>query len=287
MTQPCEICSRPMGEQATFCAGCAYKLDAALADVCTYHGLAYDLDLAITRQARIGSRDGSRPTEAAVPVNLKASEVAGNLKGILSSWARVVHEETDAPLLGPTCRRCQHGSCAAIRHRELPPDTLTGIAAWLRPRVGWLRHHEAGAEAYDEITEAVRDARRIVDRPADKLYAGPCDECGEDLYARLEAVYVTCTSDAHEEGEEPTWSVEERRRWLLDSARDVLASGTEISRALTRYAQPVTPSALRGYVHRGQLVARGERQEGGRMVMLYRLGDVLDILQRQAERVSA
>jgi hypothetical protein len=263
VTHPCETCGRPSPD-ATICPGCGYKLDAAISAIVEYQGLAYDLDVAITRQSRIGSRSGARSTETPVAFDQRASEASQHLKGVLAGWARVVAEETGA---------------------ELPVDTLTGIATWLRPRVGWLRHHEAGAEAYNAIRDAVKAARRVCDRPAEKLYAGPCDECGEDLYARLEAVYVMCVNPIHED--ELIWSVEERRRWLLQSAEDVLASPLEISRALTRYAQPVTPSAIRGYVHRGQLVARGERLEGSRQIPVYRLGDVLDILARQAERVSA
>jgi hypothetical protein len=259
---PCEVCGRPQGDDATFCAACAHLLDASLADVCAYHGLAYDLDIAITRQARIGSRDGSRPATAPMPYDDRAAKTAEHLRGVLASWALLVIQETRA---------------------DAPADqTLTGLAAWFRARVGWLRHHVAGAEAHDEITTAVRAARRVCDRPADRLYAGPCD-CGTDLYGRLDASYVVCPGAECD----AVWNVEDRRRWLLHSAEDVLATPLEISRALTRYAQPVTPSAIRGYVHRGQLSARGARTEGHREIPVYRLGDVLDILARQAERIGA
>lgn len=267
MSSDCGVCGRPTPDNATICPRCAFVLDAALADVAGYQGLAYDLQLTITRQARIGTRSGGRTTETPVAFVERASNIERALKNTLVGWVRVIAGETGA---------------------EQPADDLARIAAWLRPRVGWLRHHEAGAEAHDQILDAVADARRVIDRPAERLYAGPCDECGRDLYAALDAAYVRCTNtEGHEGGDEWVWRVEDRRRWLLDSARDVLATGTEISRALTRYAQPVTPSALRGYVHRGSLVARGERVEGGRMVMLYRLGDVLDILARQAEKVAS
>lgn len=263
---PCEVCARPMGEQATFCTGCAHLLDAALADVCAYHGLAWDLDLAITKQAVLTARDGSHPTTVPLPYHAAASDAATTLKTVLTEWAGVIVRETGA---------------------DVPVATLPGIAAWLRPRVGWLRHHPAGAQAHGQILDAVRDARRVCDRPADRLYAGPCD-CGADLYARLDAAYVVCRNTVHG-SDGVAWNVEDRRRWLLRSAEDVLATTTEISRALTRYARPVTPEALRGYVFRKQLVAKGEKPVPGRRdpLPLYRLGDVLDILARQAERATA
>jgi hypothetical protein len=238
-------------------------LDAAIADVCAHHGLGWDLDLALARQVCIGARDGSRPTETAWPWDDRAGKAAAELMRVLRKWAYRIKDETGA---------------------GYPPRKMAPLAGWLRPRVGWLRHHPDGAAAHGEILDAVRAARRTVDRPADRLYAGPCD-CGADLYARLGAAYVVCHADAHDGP--VAWPVEERRRWLLNSAADVLATATEISRALTRYQQPVTPSALRGYVHRGQLVSRGERPDGGRTVKLYRLGDVLDILARQVERVAS
>lgn len=262
MTHTC-TCGRPIQDTATICPTCGTQLDAAIADISAYHGLAYDLDITLTRQTRMNTRDGSRPTEAAVAFDPRAGQAAAELMTALRKWAYVVKTDTGT---------------------GYPPRKMAALAAWLRPRIGWLRYHERGPEALEQILDAVHQARRICDRPADRLYAGPCD-CGEDLYARLDAAYVTCHNETHEQP--IAWEVEARRRWLLDSAADVLATATEISRALTRYAQPVTPSALRGYVHRGQLISRGERVEGSRMVMLYRLGDVLDILQRQAERIGA
>ena len=293
MTSECGVCGRPTPDNATICPRDAYTLDAALADVSGYQGLAWDLDLATTRQTRMATRNGGRATETPVMFNKQASAAAAELKNTLAGWARLIIDETGVGTtitLGPACRLCQHTSCREIRTRGLPADTLPGIAAWLRPRVGWLRHHEAGAEAHDQILDAVREARQAIDRPADKLYAGPCDECGRDLYANLDASYVRCgNAEGHEGGDEWVWSVEERRRWLLDSAEDVLATTTEISRALTRYARPVTPEAIRGYKARGQLAVKGERPVSGRKdpVPLYRLGDVLDILARQAEKVAS
>lgn len=296
MTHEC-ACTRPITDTAVVCPHCGHILDAALAEVVDW--LALELDVTLAKQAKVAAgHSAPQPLEPQdkAPGTLKpnplpyhggASNAATRLKGVLVSWARIIIEETGAgtvPTLGPTCLTCRHNSCHDIRTRGLPEDTIASIAAWLRPRVGWLRYHEAGQDAVDEICAAVGQARRVVDRPAERLYAGPCD-CGLDLYARLDAAYVVCRADVHEDGP-LAWPVVERRRWLLESAEDVLASTTEISRALTRYAQPVTPSALRGYVARRRLAARGERVENGRIIPLYRLGDVLEIVAPM-EQVSA
>ena len=267
-------CSRPSPD-ATLCAHCGHLLRKTLGEVSEYHGLGWDLDLALSRQVRIERPTGVadpdpelrqpgtlRPTPS--PYDHAASLAARALHNTLATWARVIIDETGA---------------------ESPADSIPVIAGWLRVRSGWLRHHPAGAEALDGIQDAVRAARRAVDRPAERLYAGPCQECGTDLYARIDATFVTCPAC------EEAWNVGELREWLLDSAQDVLATATEISRALTRYASPVTPSAIRGYVHRGQLVPHGSRAEGHREVALYRLGDVVDCVTRAAaarsERIGA
>lgn len=277
MSHDC-ACTRPINDTAVVCPHCGFLLDAALAELVEYRGLAYDLDVTLSKQANITSANTAGQAEepqANDPGTLKsqplpfhggASRAASELKTALGTWARVVHNEAGAVL-------------PAV-------DTIAGVAAWLRPRVGWLRYHEGGQEAVDGICDAVAAVRRIVDRPVEVLYAGPC-VCGADLYARLDASYVVCRAVVHEEA--LAWPVEERRRWLLESAEDVLATTTEISRALTRYQQPVTPSAIRGYVGRGRLAARGERVVAGRKDPLptYRLGDVLDILAQQAEKVAS
>jgi hypothetical protein len=279
VTHDC-ACSRPIHDTATVCPHCGYLLDAALSEVVAYRGLAYDLDVALSKQARMGSSSTAAPAPAEpqakgagtlrptpLPYHRGASQAAGELKATLVTWARVIAGDTGALLVD----------------RD---DTIGGLGRWLRPRVGWLRYHEAGQEAVDGICDAVAAVRRVVDRPAEMLYAGPC-ECGADLYARLDAEYVICRADAHEDGPLVVGSVAERRRWLLRSAEDVLATTTEISRALTRYAQPVTPSAIRGYVARKRLFVKGERTENGRAVPLYRLGDVLAIVAPEQEKVSA
>lgn len=278
MSHDC-ACTRPIHDTATVCPHCAYQLDAALAELTEYRGLAYDLDITLSGQTAITSANSTPQAEepqakepgtlrpSRLPYHGGASKAAGELKTALVTWARIVHTETGAIL--PV------------------NDTIAGVARWLRPCVGWLRYHDAGQEAVDGICEAVAAARRVIDRPAERLYAGPCD-CGADLYARLEASYVTCRAEVHEDGP-LVWPVEERRRWLLTSAEDVLATTTEISRALTRYQQPVTSEMLRGFVFRKRLGARGSRVVAGRKdpVPLYRLGDVLDILAQRVEKVTA
>lgn len=262
----CGCCARPVADGSTVCVSCAYRLDEALSSISEYRGLAWDLAATVARQDRIGDRNGggSPSAETALPFNHRAAQAAVRLTAALKVWAdQIAHETGD----------------------RAPPVELARLAGWLRPRVGWLRHHERGAYAFSFILDAVREARRVIDRPPDLIYAGPCGaalsdgggECDEDLYAFPGAAYVTCR------GCDTSWDVQERRAWLLVSVEDILATATEISRALTTYAYPVTTAMIRGYVRRQELVARGRNEQGAAR---YRIGDVVELVTRSSASKS-
>src|ERR1041385_1691547 len=141
------------------------------------HGLAYDLDLAISKQTVFRPSSGGGPShdEPPIPMDDRASEVAGELRRVLDRWAGVIHRQHYViRRLGPTCDRCVHRSCDEIRGRsEKLPTALVGIASWLHPRLRLLATHPEAGKAHSEIVGAVRVARRAVDRPADRHYAGP------------------------------------------------------------------------------------------------------------------
>ncbi|MEV4158996.1 hypothetical protein [Nonomuraea dietziae] len=157
------------------------------------------------------------------------------------------------------------------------------MADWLARRVELLRHHSAGAEAVDELLEAVRQAEPVVDRPAERNFLGICSarlenggECDSELYAPPGSSTASCRQCQTQH------SVWERRQVLLTEAEEVLGTAVEISRAVTQLGQEVTPERVRQWAHRGRLAVADyldERYgEGLRTRPLYRLGDVLDLL---------
>lgn len=261
----CAACTRPVPDNAYVCTPCALRLEQALGDV---PAIADELETTITRQARITAGDGRRPTgDRPLPYHQTAAIVRDALHNTLATWIRVIADHPDV-------------------HDGLPADTLAAMARWLLRHVEWLRHHEAGPEAVDEITAAIAEAWRVIDQPPDRWYAGPCgnaDEatggpCPQDLYARPGAARVRCRACG------TVYDVRERREWLLATAEDVLAHAVLISQALSRLDQPVTPERIRQWAHRGRLVAHGVDAQGR---PLYRVGDVLDLLAPAVERVAS
>ncbi len=267
MTLPCPVprCDRLMPGHLPVCQACSAGLIRDLADVAD---LSVNLQITLVRQARIGDRESGRSTETAVPWNQRAREAGDILRSALVGWHRVLVEGARRAV-GPTCEACDHASCLRIElTRDRPAGTLAGLSRWLIRHRARLLRHPAAAEAVDELTDAVHQARRVIDRPPDVWYAGPCT-CGADLYAHHGSSVISCRAcGAHV-------STAAQVRWLMTQAADHLGTAVEIARALNTWHPGITPSVVRGYAHRRRLLARG-RDHVGRP--LYRVGDVLDLL---------
>ncbi len=239
------------------CAHCTHELVAELRRVAELVG---QLDATISRQTRTRSGVGvaSRPAERPLPVDLAAAEVAHDLHNVLGTWARDIADRTGKPLILRTVR--------ALEERETTP----ALAAWLLEHVSTMRTHPAASELHDEITDATARAWRRVDRPPERRFAGPCDECGTDLYGRPNAAAIRCNGCGTD------YDADARRGWLIDQARDQLATPTVIARALPALVgHAITPAMIRGYAHRGRLAARPVDRTGRPR---YRVGDVIDLV---------
>ncbi|MFF4779423.1 hypothetical protein ACFY05_42070 [Microtetraspora fusca] len=277
-------CGRPVTDNATVCCSCGAELHQELVELVHDDGLADELDAALARQASLGTA-GGRSSETPLPYGEAAAEATSVLRNTLTGWVRILDD--DGRLIGPSCPpagaknerpACAHPSCQLIIVRAFPDDTLPAMASWLAARIDAIRHHPAGAEAVDELLAAVRQARQAIDRPADRVYCGPCgakqddgSRCMIDLYARPDTGVVQCRCGA-------VWDVWLRRDWLLAEVEDVLGTATEIARAVTGLGHEVTPERIWQWAHRGRLIVRGAVRRGARELPVYRVGDVLDLV---------
>jgi hypothetical protein len=140
--------------------------------------------------SRAGSVGGRSP-EKPLPWNERASEAAEHLSVIRIGWACVLVASVHT-LQGPTCGTCTHPSCMYAELGREPHRDPASVAKWLHRHAGALSTHPAGPDAVEEILTTARRARHARDAPPQDIYAGPCDDCDGDLYARPGAVTVTC-----------------------------------------------------------------------------------------------
>lgn len=232
------------------------------------HGLGRDIEISLARQAALGKREGPRGSGRPLPFSTRASKVAHDATVRLDHWVRVLHVDGE----------------------PWPVPDVAAQSRWLLSRLTRAVAHAGAAEFDRDVTRVVTQIRYVIDRPADRWYAGPCDTDGcveqlltfdddgrprrearpSTLYADPELDVVTCRQCG------ARYDVEERRAWLLAAAEDQLAHAELIGRAAPALGVEITPAAVRNYAARGRISAHGTDLQGR---PLYRVGDVIDVAQ--------
>jgi hypothetical protein len=231
-----EWCDRPVVE-GLVCQRCADKLSTALGDI---PALWEELDTVLTRQ-NIYSDDHSRSgAEAPLPFNATASELGWVLRNTLSTWCRLIAEE---------------------RGKQLPEDNPPAISKWTLNHVSWLRHHKAGHEAVEEIVSVVDKIRQAVDRPAERIYAGPCQDCGGDMYGKPGAASVDCRPCGL------SYDVAEMLTWMRSQVYGRLVTAKEGVVLLSRFGLPVQQKTIDKWHERKRIEDRGHDHEGKRLYL--------------------
>lgn len=274
MTTTCPADCGTDSPDGLLCHACTTRLERDLGDV---PALVAELDVTISRQDRVPSTSGGRrvtdpdeePGLASIahtrtPVGWRAVQAADDLGNCLTSWARAVLNEQ-------------------IPWRRGNPTTVA--ARLLLNHIPEVRRHEAVKELCEGIAEGIHDARRAVDRPADRVYLGQClyeadgpegsVTCYEEIFASPTASSVVCKVCRIEH------PVAERRAWLLRRASDMLFTVEQASRMLGEVGGiRVTQASIRGYIHRKRIAYR----PGGKTI---RLGDLIDVVMDESERRTA
>lgn len=267
----CTTCPRFVPDVAFGCPACGVDLAQRLDELAA---ILPEIGTTVANQARLGS-GGPRGTGAEIPLpyNDGAAERGRAIQGELVTWARHVHGET-----GRTLPSMPSGSA---------------LARYLGQAVPWLRYQQSWPEVHAVLRPLAGAAMRLVDRPAERVYLGPCGApglegattCRADVYARPGAATGTCQACG------ATHDVAESRNWLLGALEDVLARPVEIAGVLQRFGdRKVGYSTIAAYVSAGRLVAHGEDGHGRPR---YRIGDVLDIrypgrhTTRQGEQLAS
>lgn len=247
----CALCDRPIIDTAVACVECGNHTAKKLTEQAPNFA---EMSVAIARQTRFGDPARLSSNEPPLPFDVDAAIEATSVTNTIRTWATHIANHRGTP----------------------PPTTGQNLMLWLAApsQINWLRYRQEASQALDELHYAATLVERCIDAPAHHTYAGPCwaNDCQGELYGRQGAAYVTCRdcSTSHDSAA--------RRRWLLDEANDVLGTATEIARFISAMrGDMVTAAMVRGYAHRGRLLARGVDRDGRPH---YRVGDVLDTLGR-------
>jgi hypothetical protein len=287
VTEPlCQACARP--SDAFLCRNCGDKLTRALGHV---PDLVAELEVTVARLAHTGGASIgviSPSTEQALPFHWEAANVAWDLANVLGTWARLTAEHVGAELHLEAERVPPPRVDPSAAIVQAPRDTASRASRWLLRYVMTIRLHPAGGQALEEITDAIKAVWRVIDKPPERAYVGPCGaelddgaHCTQDLYGRPEWATVRCPACDAE------WDMAERRDWLLRQLEGYLLTATEMSRALpTWLGVQVTADMIRGYGFRHKIRQYAAHPWDARQAPRYRVGDVLDVLESIEERAS-
>jgi hypothetical protein len=148
-------------------------------------------------------------------------------------------------------------------------------------RIDGLTLHDRGSDAVHEITGIINRGKALIDRPADRWFAGPCEECGTGMFVVPNAPVATCRAiRGVDENDDPVKcgfvvDVAQRRATLLLEAEDRLAKAADVARAVSWLgALPLTADRVRQWAVRDRIFAKGHDGKSP----LYRIGDAIDIL---------
>lgn len=269
----CVIDGRPT--DTALCRGC---LDVLLSELRSVDWLTAQLTITLTRQARVGERNGPRSADRPLPFHHGASVDLESLQDGLLTWAKSVADRRGA-------------SCDTLAD---PPD----LAKWLLLYPSELASHPEAAELHGDICSLTKAARRTIDRNPDLRYLGPCDECTEDLYVRdfggrLPAEVSCKASVTDETGETKpcgtTYKMEERRLWLLEQAYNRLLTAAEMSRALPALlGKPISANLIAKWAGRHRITRYPAHPQDPHRRPRYLVEEVIKMARKHVEaRVSA
>ena len=289
-------CGRPTSG-AWLCDHCQNTLKWALVNVGVYTD---DLETVARKQVRYGGNATKGSIGKAQPLILDGrftgrldhgSQLRSDSRATVVAWCRTVME--DQPQVhGPACPSCIHVSCATVKRRRWPSDTVGSMVRYLARQFRWIVLERWVPDLLDEMLDLERRLAWFVDRPADRWYAGKCsatDETGNmcpvELYAVTEKGTITCPGCGVE------YDVGTRRDFLLREAKDYHVTATEAAAALlawTDYDGTETKlvDRIRKWRDREKLTVADVTSLYGRDRHLYRLGDIQDLLIGDAQNAQ-
>lgn len=257
----CTACSQPAPD-STICRHCQ---DTAAHHLRQVPWLAEQLVITLTRQSRMGDRNGPRSCETPLVFDPRASVDLETMHVDLARWARTVAEHRGVRV-------------------DAPPTPL-GLSKWLLRWNGAAAQHPDAADYADQIAAMVRAAEHTIDRAPDMRCLGPCDidGCEAWLYVGMYAPIVTCPNP--ECGAE--YRVEERRAWLIEQSVDQLRTAAQLARELPWIAGiAIDRKRINRWSSDGRVTRYLPHPDDPRAPR-FRIGEIVDLARGEATEKAA
>lgn len=160
------------------------------------------------------------------------------------------------------------------------------LARWFLRNLDLVRKSSDAVQLVDEITNAIHQARRAIDRPEDRrLFLGPCGGrvrhasgtmvCKEELYGLPGNTHAVCQTCGAE------YVISTRQEELRTRAQQYVGTAPKVAGFLRATGLDCSAEMIRGYAHRGRLKSVGANKLGHPE---YAIGDVLDALRNRYVR---
>jgi hypothetical protein len=267
----CQHC-RAQTVGVVLCKRCQSTASVALQNIAAYHGDLFGAGHEVARiKRRSGSADPTGNAIAANPDHETAAETAAvEATNMLTGWVRILID--DRPGLA------------------WPANTVPAMTDFLREQLRTIAVLEWAEPMLRDLLTFERRLERIVAGSAGQWNAGVCgartgegpdDWCAQELVVRPGVRHPRCPSCG------TPWSVEARRKQVIEQARDMLLPVSLIARTAVTLlpgepSQQRLEARLRKWVERGSLDDYGVRVLDGRPRRVYRVGDVIDRLVRDS-----
>lgn len=244
----CTRCTAP-APNAYLCTTCTIALRIDLGDVPALLG---ELDVTACRLDHITTSGAHRGGgETPLPYKPQATEAIWVLRTTLATWV------------------AELSAVAAARQRP-----TADLARWLYQHLDLIRLRQDADTIHDELTYAVREARRVIDRPTDRrMFLGRCgaptrSPCAEELHGLPWQDTVTCPACGTE------WGIRDRRAWMLRVVEDEVRTAPTLAALLTQLGAAVAVEDIQRWAKQGRLHWISMDSNKRRR---YRAGDVLDL----------
>jgi len=249
---PCSACYR--ANDAFLCQTCA---DLLAKELRTVGWISDELDVTLSRQDRIGAQQGGhkpgKEVERPSPMNQAAAAAAWDLHYTLQRNVAHLSEQRGLPI-----------DCV---------DTAPALAGWLIRHKDALRHDEAAGEAFTDVRDVVRKARRVIDAPIPRQYLLVCSaetvhgKCPANLYGQKGRHTVICSQC------QTTHDADKRREDMLEQARGTLGTAAELARVLPEFFdKPMDRKRINWLIRAERLLPRPSADGQERYV----LGEIVD-----------